>query len=129
MNNITLLIISISACLTGGILKKYLGDKFEYPKLMYQFFNAAVSLVSAISLFVMGGVTQMSVFTLLVGVVFGIITALQMIFSLKSYETGPFAYTTVIVSLSTLIPTLSGYFIWGEPIAFVQIIGIVLMVV
>ncbi|MBE7025986.1 MAG: hypothetical protein E7410_00250 [Ruminococcaceae bacterium] len=129
MKNTILLIISIGACLAGGILKKHSGNQFKNKQIMYHLFNAVVSFVSAASLFAMGGIGHISYFTLLVGIAFGIVSALQQIFTLKSYETGPFAYTAVIVSLSTIIPTLSGYFIWGESIAFIQIIGILLMLV
>ena len=71
----------------------------------------------------------MSLFTVGLALLFGIITLLQQITNMKALESGPFSYTTVIISLSTLIPTLSGYFFWNEKIAVVQIIGIVLLLV
>lgn len=129
MNNTALLIISITACLIGGIIKKYSGSRFQNKSVMYHLFNLGMSLVSAISLLVMGGIGHISLFTALLGTAFGIVTATQVIFTLKAYETGPFAYTAVIVTLSTIIPTLSGCVLWGEVISLVQIAGIVLMLV
>lgn len=113
----------------GGILKKLSTDQFKNKQLMCHFFNAAVSLVSTISLLAMSGIGHISLFTLLLGISFGVTTALQQLFTLKAYQTGPFAYTTVIISLSTIIPTFSGYFFWGEEIALVQIFGILLMLI
>jgi len=129
MYNVIMLIISMTACLMSGILKKHSSGLFKNKQLMCYFFNASVSLVSAISLFIMSGIGHISLFTLLLGISFGVTTALQQLFTLKAYQTGPFAYTTVITSLSTIIPTFSGYFIWGEEIALVQIFGILLMLI
>ena len=119
----------MSACLLSGILKKYSTGRFQNKQLMCHLFNTSVSLVSAISLLAMSKISHISLFTILLGIAFGVTTALQQLFTLKAYETGPFAYTTVIMSLSTIIPTFSGHFIWGEEIAPVQILGIILMFV
>ena len=92
-------------------------------------YTAITSLVSAILLAVLGDLGSISLFTVLLGLAFGIVTALQSVFYLKAFEIGPFSYTTVIVTLSTIIPTLSGCIFWDEKISIPQIIGIILMVV
>ena len=43
-------------------------------------------------------------------------------------EKGPWAYTSVIISLSAMIPALSGTLFWNERIVWPQIVGMVLMV-
>ena len=48
---------------------------------------------------------------------------------LKAFDIGPFSYTMVIASLSTIIPALSGFFFFNETISVVQIIGMILMVI
>lgn len=83
---------------------------------------AAVAVVSA------GGLGEFSIYSVIFGIIFGIAVAAQLLLNLKALAIGPFSYTSVLVSLSTVIPTLSGLF-WGETIDFMQIMGIFLMVV
>lgn len=130
MNNYFILTISMFAALFANVIKKYSTQRFESKKIMRFFFNSVVTITCAVSLFIISltnGFPEISVFTLLTGILFGFITAVQFFFSLMSYESGPFSYTSVIVSLSTIIPALSGSLIWGESIATVQIIGMALM--
>lgn len=123
------LIISMSAALGGGILKKYFLNGYSGNATARQTYNMAVSIVAAIILFCWGGMGPFSPFTILLGVVFGIITAVQQISNLKALECGPWSYTSVIISLSTLIPALSGALIWQETLQIPQIVGMVFLVV
>ena len=130
MNSYVILSFSMLAALFASVIKKHSTAGFESKKIMRFFFNAVVTFTCALSLFIISltnRLPKISSFTLLLGILFGIITAIQFFFTLMSYENGPFSYTSVIVSLSTIIPALSGYLIWGESIATVQIIGMVLM--
>lgn len=127
MNNTVKLLISLFANLSGGIIKKNINDKYANNIFTYQFYNCIVSLISAITLLLLSENLGVSLFTVGLALLFGIITLLQQITNMKALESGPFSYTTVIISLSTLIPTLSGYFFWNEKIVAVQIIGIVLL--
>jgi len=130
MNNYLILAVSMFAALFASVIKKYSTESFESKKIMRFLFNSVVTLTCAASLFVISltsGLPEISVFTFLTGILFGFITAVQFFFSLMAYESGPFSYTSVIVSLSTIIPVLSGSLIWGESIATVQIVGMALM--
>ncbi len=130
MNSYVILSVSMLCALFANVIKKRSAAGFKSKKIMRFFFNAAVTLACAASLFIISlfdGLTKISGFTLMLGILFGIITAIQFFFALLSYESGPFSYTSVIISLSTIIPALSGYLIWNESISFVQIIGMVLM--
>lgn len=129
MNRVTSLIVSMAANWTGGVAKKYFTNRFGGPAVTRHIYNAVGSLVCAAVFLRWGGFGTASTFTLLLGVVFGIVTAVGSIASLKAIEIGPWAYTTVITSLSMLIPTLSGVLLWHEPIRVLQIFGMVLMVV
>lgn len=129
MNRVTSLIVSMAANWTGGVAKKYFTNRFGGPAVTRHIYNAVGSLVCAAVFLLWGGFGTASTFTLLLGVVFGIVTAVGSIASLKAIEIGPWAYTTVITSLSMLIPTLSGVLLWHEPIRVLQIFGMVLMVV
>ena len=129
MSDVISLIVSMSACLLGGILRKYFTFRFGGRAALRHLYNAVGSLVSAVILFFWGGFGSASVFTLLLGTVFGIVTALQQITTMKAMECGPWSYTSVITSLSTLIPALSGALIWHEELGVLQIVGMAFMVV
>lgn len=129
MNEYILLIISMLACLLGGIFRKVFTNRFANNPLADQVFNFVTSTSAAIVLTCWGSFSGFSWFTLLLALAFGIITALQQLSSLKAMNCGPWSYTSVITALSTLIPALSGVLFWQESLHYAQIIGIVLMVV
>ena len=124
-----LLACSLFAVVLGTVIKKYYmreSVKGLTPVFLY---NAITGLVSAIIIFFWGGIGKVSLFTLLLGIVFGLITTLQTITLLKAMEIGPMSYTTLINSFSTLIPTLSGALFFNEKIELVHIFGIILMII
>lgn len=127
MNSYFLLIISISSNLFGGVIKKDINNKYEKGFFSYQFFNCIVSLFSALFLMVMSSNLQSSTFTVFFAITFGAVTLIQQLSNLMAIELGPFSYTSVIISLSTLIPTLSGAIWWEESINPLQYIGIILL--
>lgn len=129
MNNISMLIISVTSNLIGGILKKDINRKYSNDLFSYQLYNAVVSLFSAVILLILSDSLKFSAFTLVMGILFGLITLTQQTFNLYALENGPFSYTSVIISLSTLIPTLSGALFWNEIISFTQCIGIFLLLI
>lgn len=61
------------------------------------------------------------------GILFGALVLLQMLTYMYALSLGPFSYTAVIVSLSTLIAALSGLF-YGENIDAFQYVGMGIMV-
>jgi drug/metabolite transporter (DMT)-like permease len=75
-----------------------------------------------------GGLGQFSWFSVILGVVLGVASVFGLAAALDALRIGPFSYTTVLTSLSAIIPTLSGLF-FGETVSAAQYAGIVLMVV
>ena len=128
MNNALLLTISVAANVSNAIMKKFLTGRFENNSIARRIYCTVTCAVSALALFLMAENLQASLFTVLLALLFGIITALQSIFNLQALAYGPLSYTTVIVSLSMLIPTLSGAIFWNETVVPIQIVGVVLMV-
>ncbi len=122
------LTVSMMAALLGGIIRKYYTERFGGVGSARHIYNATTSVMAALVLFFWGGIPSISPFTLFLGIAFGIVTAVQQITTLEAMENGPWAYTTVITSLSMLIPTLSGALIWKEEIGLLQYVGIVFMV-
>jgi len=124
-----LLAITLMASLVGGITRKHTISKLQNKNVMYYVFNFVISFVTAILLILMSGDLNASPFTWVLGIVFGVTTAIQTVYYLKAFDIGPFSYTMVIASLSTIIPALSGFLFFNETISFVQIIGMFLMVI
>ena len=123
---VLLLGISLVAALGSNVVKKlYTGRE---KSLFGNFLYAAVGgLVSATVLLIWGGFGEASLFTVLLGTLFGAIISLQSVVLLAALNHGPMAYTTVIVSFSTLITALSGALFFGESLSPSKIVGIVLM--
>ena len=129
MNVPITLIVSMSAALLGTILRKLYTDRTQGNTAAVFLFNGICSLIAALILFLWGGITSISPFTLILGVVFGLVTAIQTVTNLKAIEVGPLSYTTVIISCSTLISAISGALFFNEHLAIAHIIGIALMLV
>ena len=129
MNHYVLLAVSLAGSITGATVKKYLGDRYRNGTFERYFFSAVTSLVAAAGLAALSDSLRASAFTLLLGIVFGMTTAIQSVFNYKAIEIGPFSYTTVLGSLSMIIPALSGAVLWNETISWLQIVGIALMIV
>lgn len=122
------LIISMTACLLTYILKKVYTNRSIGGMTGVYVYSALGCIVSAIVLLLWGGIEGISIFTCLLGLLFGLVISLQEIMMIKAFSTGPMAYTMVIVSCSTVFTALSGFFFFNEKIGVFQIIGIALMV-
>ena len=122
-----LLAVTMTVCLSSAIILKFCSGRFKNKDVMYHVYNMIISLVSCIGLFAVSGGLKISLFTLGLGTVFGVVTAMQTIFSMKAISKGPLSYTTVISSLSTIIPAMSGFVFWNEEISTIQIVGVFLM--
>lgn len=123
-----LLSISLAAALGRNIIVRNYSRRDGLTNADVHFFNAVSALLSALMLLVWGGFGTISLFTLLCGIAFGLTVGFQNLFFLRALALGPWSYTTVIVSLSSLITTLSGAVFWHESISVVQWIGIACMV-
>lgn len=128
MSHAFLLAFSMATSLVCCIVLNYITKEYENSAAARHIFNTITSVVAALTVFVMSGNLRASFFTVVLAIVFGLTTAIQRVTHLQALEMGPFSYTSVIVSLSMLIPTLSGAAVWGEKIYPVQIVGIILMV-
>lgn len=126
MENAILLIVSLVAALGGSIFKKLYTNRDSHLSGSFAY-TAVGCLVAAAVLFAWGGFGRASLFTVLLGVLFGAVTALQGVTNMAALQLGPLSYTTVIISFSTLISALSGVLFFGESIGALQIVGVVLM--
>lgn len=94
-------------------------------------FNLYQNLFSLITVFLIFLLSDrlcgFSFFSVVLGSLMGVANTFTLYASLRAYRVGPFSYTTVVVSLSVIIPTLSGLF-YGEKISLIQYVGLVLMI-
>ena len=124
---VALFVITMAANLTSQITKNSFVKKYASATDRYLFI-AFGGIVSVAALFLSGGIKTLSPFTVLTACGFGALTLIQSYFMLRAYDSGSFAYTSVIVSLSTIIPAFSGAIFWNETLYPAQIAGIVLLV-
>lgn len=124
---VVLFVITMAANLTSQITKNSFVKKYASAADKYLFI-AFGGLVSVAVLFLFGGIKTLSLFTCLTACGFGALTLVQSYFMLRAYDSGSFAYTSVIVSLSTIIPAFSGAIFWNETLYPAQIAGMVLLV-
>ncbi len=133
MTNIVLLIVSILMNVTANsVLKNDFSKKEVKNNADLYAFNAIISILAMATLVVIGlvtgGLTSVSLYTVLFGLVFGVVTALAAIFNMKAFECGPMSYTTVIISCQLVIPSFSGLFIPPvQSIAPIQYVGVACM--
>lgn len=135
MVNVALLIVSILMNVTANsVLKNDFCKKDVKNNADLYAFNGMTSILAMATLgviaLVTGSLTSVSSYTVLLGVVFGIVTALCSIFNMKAFECGPMSYTSVIISCSLVIPSFSGLFIPPvQSIAPIQYVGVACMLV
>ena len=70
-----------------------------------------------------------STFSVLLGAALAVANILSLEGLLRAQACGSFAYTSVIVALSAIIPSMSGPVLFGEKVTFSQFVGIALMVI
>lgn len=121
--------VTLAAFLWSGLVRTYYSKHVSDSISGYHLFNAASSLVCGLTLLALsGGDFRSSAYTVLMALLFGVITAVQQIANSAALSIGPWSYTSVIISMSTVITALSGVMFFGEQLKATQMIGIVLMV-
>lgn len=133
MNALLLIVSVILSLLSCGILRNEFCKKELAGNSDLYVFNTVNSVLSAVTLAVVAAVSGSlcvpSMYTVLMGAVFGMATGLCAILSMIALESGPLSYTNVIVSCAMVIPALSGLVLYGEPVSAWQYVGIALMIV
>ena len=121
------LVLSMAAGLCSTMCIKLFAKKCSDGIGSTFVFNCVAIAAAAIVLLIWGGFGATSLYTTLLGVLFGAAVTVQGVSNLLAFRMGPVSYTTVIVSCSTIVTALSGLFFFDESIAWPQIVGIVLM--
>ncbi len=130
ISTILLIIISVTGSIINGpFTKVYVRKNIMHASEHYLLNGIMNCFTFTILLIVSLFNFNISWFSVVVGVFFGIITALNNIFSSLSYKTGPLSYTTIIINLSTIITAFSGFFFFSESIDILKISGMILLII
>ena len=133
INTVGLFIITMSACLFATISKTFYSRMNGTGTKAYFVYSAIVNLLCAALFFAFSGFKfNASLFTVLLALAFGAVTLIQLVCNMIALNCGPLGYTSLIGSLSCVIPALSGPIFWPETDKFDplnHIIGLVLVVI
>ena len=129
---VLLLAISVITGCICSLSRGYYTKKVPAGGFYLWFFNLLQNVFCALGIFCVfffsDAMGSFSLTSVLLGLLLGVANVASLNGNLKALSIGPFSYTTVIIYLSAIIPTLSGLF-FGETISAVQYIGIVLMII
>lgn len=130
--NALLLAASIFLALLGyGILRNEFCKNLQENHADLYSFNIVSSLLSAVTLVIItmctGSLGVPSLYTVLMGALYGLATALCAVLSMAALENGPLSYSNLIISCAMVIPALSGLVLYGEEVTAWQYVGIALM--
>ena len=132
MENISpyvLLAVTMAACLFAYLLKNLYSKKYQKKASDPYMFSTVTSVISAATVAAMsGGIGSVSKTTLIFALVYGIDCAVHTVAIALALQTGPLSYSSVIVSLSTVIPAFSGWVFWNEKMTVLRLVGILLMI-
>jgi len=122
-----ILILPITAavlqnCLSNSVSKRELHNREKINA--FRFFSYLVCII-AFSIIMI--TQQLSLFTLLLGIVFGLVVVISGIFSLQALATGPMHITLLITTSSMIIPTLSGVF-FGEKFSPLKLLCVFVLI-
>ena len=122
-----LLILSISSVvLQNGIFNSVCKKHLKTNDDIYKF-NI---FVYAVCILIFGILTlngSLSLYTVLLGVLFGVVTALSNLYKMLALSKGPMHITLLITTSSMIIPTLSGVF-FGEKFSLFKILLVLILI-
>ena len=121
------LILSIcSVVLQNGIFNSVCKKHLKTNDDIYKF-NI---FVYAVCILIFGILTlngSLSLYTVLLGVLFGVVTALSNLYKMLALSKGPMHITLLITTSSMIIPTLSGVF-FGEKFSLFKILLVLILI-
>lgn len=129
INPYLLLYISILITLLYGLLRNVYSKKYVKRNADIYLLNTLSTVFSIIVILIFsGGISEMSFYTIALGILYGVSTLGSTILNILALTLGPFSYTSVIISSSMLIPALSGAIFWNESVSTWQYIGVGLII-
>ena len=132
-----LLVVSLIFNVATGVAQKLYNKTAPAGRESNWFYNTCMGVACLVFILIysiaptaaepFGAITDFSFASAGLGILFGVLVLAQSYTFMWALEIGPFSYTTVIVSLATLIASVSGLF-FGESIDLFQYFGMGIMV-
>lgn len=123
-----LTIISItSMVLQNSLFNNVCKKELKNNNQMY-FFNIIAYLLCIVLFGTLLINSSISVYTILLGIAFGVVTALSNLYRMLAYANGPMNITLLVTTSSMIIPTLSGIF-FGEHPSFMKLMMVAMLIV
>ena len=117
-------VLTLQATYSNIFSKKTLKNKADIF-----LFNIISGFASCVTLLLMSGkLTAPSIFTILLAILFGLITLLMQLAYMKALSCGAMSYSVLFLSCGMIIPTIIGSIIWKEPVDIFQILGVILLI-
>ena len=129
MVNYLLLFTSVFLDTFKNIYYNYFGKNMMQGNRDTMFFNAVCCVGAVIYFICRGADFNISSYSMIMAVIFGVVTVGAQYFGLLSMGLGPMSYSVLFTYLSMLIPVVFGIVYYGNTPSWLQIIGIVLMLV
>lgn len=127
--NYLLLFTSVSLDTLKNTYYNYFGKNMMQGHRDTLRFNA-INCVGAVIYFVCRGANfHISAYSIVMALIFSVVTVAAQYFQLLSMSLGPMAYSTLFTYLSVLISTLFSVFYYAQPVSGLQVVGFVLMVI
>lgn len=127
MNYILLSISMLSIVLQNGLFnsvsKRKLKNKFDTLR-----YNSWLYLICFILFVIFALGTKISLFSVLLGLAFGIVTMLSNFYKMSALAKGPMHITVLITTSSMIIPAMSGAIMFGEEFSLAKAIAILLLI-
>jgi drug/metabolite transporter (DMT)-like permease len=128
-----LIVLSVIASALIGILRGKYAKSYPMSGVYlwrFNFYQNIFCFLSILLIYLFSGTKfSFSVFSVLLGAALAVANILSLEGLLQAQACGSFAYTSVIVALSAIIPSMSGPVLFGEKVTVSQFAGIGLMII
>lgn len=127
MNYILLSVSMLSVVLQNGLFntvsKRKLKDRFDIFN-----YNSWLYLICFVLFAVLAIGTKISVYSVLMGLLFGIVTMLSNFYKLTALSKGPMHITVLVTTSSMIIPAMSGAIMFGESFSVGKALAVLLLI-
>lgn len=125
-----LLICSIIVSATYSTMNSVFSNKSIKGNRDFYLYNLIVSGAAVVIFFILSkGLKDISVYSLLVGLIFAVIMLVLQFSTIKAFRYGPMSYTAMFNSCGMIIPSLAGVLFWKEKFSVFQFVGMVIIII
>lgn len=124
-----LLFVSVSIDTLKNTYYNYFGKNMMKGHRDTLLFNGIGSVGAVVYFLLRGAGFDVSSYSIVMALIFSVVTVAAQYFSLLAMGLGPMSYSTLFTYLSVLISTLFSVFYYAQPVSPLQIFGFILMII